>query len=111
MYKLQLILTIYFLFVVTNVFTQPARNQMPTVLKSVLTQAGSRAVSYEYANADGVVKTTKIQQTIGQNGAVGSSNISNHSVQQGFLNRVKLLNVDNTTVEFVETMDLIIRKP
>ena len=108
MYKLQLILTIYFLFVVTNVFTQPARNQMPTVLKSVLTQAGSRAVSYEYANADGVVKTTKIQQTIGQNGAVGLSNISNHSVQQGFLNRVKLLNVDNTTVEFVETMDLII---
>ena len=36
------------------------------------------------------------------------SSTTNQSVQQGFLNRVKLLNVNNTTVEFVETMDLIL---
>ena len=108
MYKLKLILTICFLFSVTNVFTQQEMNQHPTLVKSVLTTAGSRAVSYEYTDTNGVVKTTKIQQSIGQNGVVGLSSTTNQSVQQGFLNRVKLLNVNNTTVEFVETMDLII---
>ena len=69
---------------------------------------GSRAVSYTHTDASGIVRTTKIQQSIGQNGVVGLSKTMNHSIQQGFLNRVKLLNVNNTTVEFVETMDLIL---
>jgi len=108
MYRFQLVLTICFLFVANILLAQESLFQPPTVLKSVLTQAGSRAVSYEYTDTNGVVKTTKIQQSIGQNGVVGLSSTTNQSVQQGFLNRVKLLNVNNTTVEFVETMDLII---
>lgn len=108
MYKHQLIFVICFLFSVTNGFTQEGINQSPTVIKSVLTQAGSRAVSYTHTDASGIVRTTKIQQSIGQNGVVGLSSTTNQSVQQGFLNRVKLLNVNNTTVEFVETMDLIL---
>ncbi len=31
-----------------------------------------------------------------------------HSVQQGFLNRFRSLNINNSTVEFVELMDLIV---
>ena len=108
MYRFQLIFAICFLFVANILLAQESLFQSPTVLKSVLTTAGSRAVSYEYTDTNGVVKTTKIQQSIGQNGVVGLSSTTNQSVQQGFLNRVKLLNVNNTTVEFVETMDLII---
>ncbi|MDG1394574.1 MAG: T9SS type A sorting domain-containing protein [Flavobacteriaceae bacterium] len=93
-------------FVLTDLVCQESLNSTPSVIKSVLTTAGSRAVSYNYTASDGRVMTTKIQQSIGQNGAVGLSNTTNNTVQQGYLNRVKLLNVDNTTVEFVETMDL-----
>ena len=96
------------LFLATNLFSQEVINQSPQLIKSVLTQAGSRTVSYEYTDETGVIRTTKIQQSIGQNGIVGLSKISRNSVQQGFLNRVRVFNVDNTTIEFVETMDLII---
>ena len=47
MYRFQLILTICFLFVANILLAQESLFQPPTVLKSVLTQAGSRAVSYE----------------------------------------------------------------
>ena len=83
-------------FVLTDLVCQESLNSTPSVIKSVLTTAGSRAVSYNYTASDGRVMTTKIQQSIGQNGAVGLSNTTNNTVQQGYLNRVKLLNVDNT---------------
>ena len=102
------VITFCLVFIITDLFSQESQNTSPTVIKSVLTTAGSRAVSYNYTASDGRVMTTKIQQSIGQNGVVGLSNTVSHSVQQGYLNRVKLLNVDNTTDEFVETMDLII---
>ena len=83
-------------------------SQAPLIVKSALTQSGSRAVSFEHTDANGVLKITKVQQSIGQNGMVGLSKTPNHSVQQGYLNRIRTLNINNTTVEFIELMDLVI---
>ncbi len=108
-HNIHYIITICFLFLANILLSQELLFQSPVVVKSVLTSAGSRAVSHQYTDATGVERTTKIQQSIGQNGVVGLSNTSNHSIQQGYLNRFKLLNVDNSTsVEFVETRDLMI---
>ena len=82
--------------------------QAPLLGKSVLTQSGSRAVSFSHVDPDGIVIKTKIHQTIGQNGVVGLSKSAALPVQQGFLNRFRSLNINNSTVEFVELMDLIV---
>ena len=76
MYKRQLILVICFLFSETNGFTQAGINQSPTVIKSVLTQSGSSNVVFKYTDLTGIIKTTTVQQSIGQRGVVGLSNTS-----------------------------------
>jgi len=97
------------MFSVTHhVFTQELISQSPKLIKSVLTQAGSSTVSYEYADASGVQRTTRIQQSIGQHGTVGLSKTSLSSIQQGFLNHLKTIKIDNPSDEFVEIFDLII---
>ena len=96
------------LFLATNLFSQDVINQSPQLINSVLTQAGSRAVSYEYTDETSVIRTTKIQQSIGQNGIVGLSKTSLNSVQQGFLNHIKTLKIDNPTDEFIETKEMFI---
>ena len=58
---------------VTNVISQVLISQSPKLIKSVLTQAGSSTVSYEYPDASEVFRTTTIQQSIGQHGTVGLS--------------------------------------
>lgn len=106
MYKRQLILVICFLFSVTNGFTQAGINQSPSVIKSVLTHAGSSNVVFKYSDLTGKIKTTTVEQSIGQRGVIGLSNTSLSSVQQGYLNNVKLFEIDNTGPNFVETIDL-----
>jgi len=102
-------LVVFFvMLLITSAFSQELISQSPKLVKSVLTQVGSSTVSYEYSDASGVIKTTKIQQSIGQHGTVGLSKTSLSSVQQGFLNQIKTLKVNNPTSEFVETMDLSI---
>jgi len=91
---------------VTNVFSQELISQSPKLVKSVLTQAGSSTVSYEYSDASGVLKKTNVRQSIGQHGTVGLSKTSLSSVQQGFLNHLKTIKVDNPDSEFVETFGL-----
>lgn len=91
---------------VTNVSAQEVLSQSPKLIKSVLTHAGSSTVSYEYSDNSGVLKTTKIQQSIGQQGVVGMSKISSGSIQQGYLNHLKIIKVDNPDSEFVETFEL-----
>jgi len=83
--------------------------QRQKLTKSVLTSGGSRTVSLAYLDAQGVLKKTKIQQSIGQTGVVGLTTTALNSVQQGFLNHVKVFNIDNTSAtEFVENLDLSI---
>ena len=103
-FSFTLFLSIYIIILDSNTLI----SQAPLLAKSVLTQSGSRAVSFSHINPNGVVIKTKIQQTIGQNGVVGLSRSASHSVQQGFLNRTKTLNFNNSTVEFIELMDLIV---
>ena len=83
-------------------------SQAPLLAKSVLTQSGSRSVSLSHTDINGVLVTTKVLQSIGQNGLVGFSRSTSHSVQQGFLNRTKTLNFNNSMVEFIELIDLIV---
>jgi hypothetical protein len=81
--------------------------QSSRLVKSVLTSGGSSTVSMAYLDAQGVLKKTRIQQSIGQSGVVGLSTTALNSVQQGFLSRVKVFNINNTTAtEFVENLDL-----
>ena len=93
---------------VMNVCSQELIYQSPKLIKSVLTRAGSNTVTYECSDISGAIRTTKVQQSIGQNGTVGLSKTSLSSVQQGFLNRMKTVNVDNTESEFVEIVKLSI---
>jgi len=72
-HNIQSIIAICFLFLTNILLPQESLFQSPTVVKSVLTSAGSRAVSHQYTDATGVERTTKIQQSIGQNGVVGLS--------------------------------------
>ncbi len=97
----------FVMFSVTNVFSQGLISQSPKLIKSVLTHAGSSTVSYEHSDASGITRTTSVRQSIGQHGTVGLSNTSLSSVQQGFLNRINTLKVDNTNSEFVKTFDLL----
>lgn len=106
-FKMKFITALYLLFSVNNVFAQELISQSPKLIKSVLTQAGSSTVSFEHSDASGVVRTTHVRQSIGQHGTVGLSNTSLSSVQQGFLNRINTLKVDNTNSEFVKTFDLL----
>lgn len=94
------------IFSVDKVLAQALISQSPKVNKSVLTQAGSSSVSYGYLNSSGVIKTTNIRQSIGQSGVVGLSKTSLSSVQQGFLNHIKTIKVDNPKDEFVEVRSL-----
>jgi len=96
------------LFSVDTVLTQNLVNESPKLIKSVLTQAGSSNVTYQYTDISGTLKTTKIQQSIGQRGVVGLSNTSLSAVQQGYLNHVKVFKVDNTDSEFAATIDVSI---
>jgi hypothetical protein len=81
--------------------------QSSRLVKSVLTSGGSRTVSLAYLDAQGTLRKTQIQQSIGQSGVVGLSTTALNSVQQGFLSRVKVFNINNTTAtEFVENLDL-----
>ena len=100
------IIMFFTIFSAANLFSQDVVNQSPSLVKSVLTQAGSSTISYEYTDETGVIKTTKVQQSIAQSGVVGGVNTSQSSVQQGFLNHIKVLKIDNTDVDFIETVDL-----
>ena len=105
----QMYVIIFFTFFsVPNMFSQQSISQSPKLIKSVLAQVGSSTVSYKYTDSSAAIVTTIVQQSIGQSGAVGLASTSNHSVQQGYLNNFRTFNIDNTTVEFVETMDMII---
>ena len=95
-------------FSVDKMSAQRLVSQSPKLIKSVLTQAGSSNVTYQYTDVAGTIKTTKIQQSIGQRGVVGLSNTSLSAVQQGYLNNVKVFKIDNTDTEFVETIDVSI---
>ena len=103
-FSFTLFLTIYVIMLDSNTLI----SQAPLLAKSVLTQSGSRSVSLVHTDINGVLVTTKVLQSIGQNGVVGFSRSTSHSVQQGFLNRTKTLNFNNSTVEFIELMDLVI---
>ena len=98
----------FVMFSVTNVFSQGLISQSPKLIKSVLTHAGSSTVSYEHSDASGITRTTSVRQSIGQHGTVGLSNTSLSSVQQGFLNRINTLKVDNTNSEFVRNVRSVI---
>lgn len=100
------IVIFFVMLLITSAFSQELLSQSPKLIKSVLTQSGSSTVSYNYSDASGIMRTTNVQQSIGQHGTVGLSKTSLSSVQQGFLNRVKTLKVDNPDSEFVETFDL-----
>ena len=41
-------------------------SQAPLIVKSALTQSGSRAVSFEHTDANGILKITKVQQGLTQ---------------------------------------------
>ena len=97
-----------YLLLIFNLSAQEVISQSPELVKSVLNQVGSSTVSFEYLDNSGVLKTTKVQQSIGQQGVVGLSKISSSSVQQGFLNYLKTIMVDNPDSEFVETYDLFV---
>ena len=100
------LIVFFVMFSVDKVSTHNVISQSPKLVKSVLTQAGSSNASYDYTDLTGTIKTTKIQQSIGQRGVVGLSNTSLSSVQQGFLNHIKVLKIDNTDINFIETVDL-----
>ena len=101
---------IVFLFIssVTSVFTQELISQTPILVKSVLTHTGSSTVSYEYLDTSAVLRTTRVQQSIGQHGTVGLSKTSLSSVQQGFLNHLNTIQLINPNDEFVELFKLSI---
>lgn len=109
-YKLHLLRNgLIILFAVSSVDIVSAQelvSQSPKLIKSVLTQAGSSNVTYDYLNSLGMVKTTNVRQSIGQNGIVGLSKTSVSSVQQGFLNHIETIKINNPTDEFVEVRSL-----
>ena len=96
------------LFLVLFSVDKVSSQHTPKLIKSGLTQVGSSNVTYQYTDVAGTIKTTKIQQSIGQRGVVGLSNTSLSAVQQGYLNNVKVFKIDNTDSEFVETIDVSI---
>ena len=101
--------TLYLLLIsIFNLSAQELISQSPKLIKSVLTQAGSSTVSFEYSDASGVLRTTNVQQSIGQHGTVGLSKTSSNSIQQGFLNYLKTIKVDNPDSEFVEIFNLTV---
>lgn len=98
--KIHVFVLLLIVCLLDKVSAQELISQSPNLIKSVLTQTGSSTVSYDYINAYGVLITTNIKQSIGQNGVVGLSKTSTGSVQQGFLNYIKTIKVDNPTESF-----------
>jgi len=107
-FDMRYLIILFLIFLVDKMLAQTSiiENQSTKLIKSVLTQVGSSNVIYDYTDAAGTTKTNKVQQSIGQNGVVGLSKISINSVQQGFLNNIKVYKIDNTNSDFVETINL-----
>ena len=76
--------------------------QSSRLVKSVLTSGGSSTVSMAYLDAQGVLKKTRIQQSIGQSGVVGLSTTALNSVQQGVLKSGTRRQMLATTTIFLE---------
>jgi len=100
-YSVLFIVLLFATHVYAQNFTQPQK-----LTKSVLTSGGSRTVSLAYLDAQGTLRKTRIQQSIGQTGVVGLSTTALNSVQQGFLSRVKVFAIDNSATEFIKNLDL-----
>ena len=64
------IVVFFAIFSIENAATQNTNNQSYKLVKSVLTQAGSSSVTYNHTDERGLVITTKVKQSIGQNGVV-----------------------------------------
>ncbi|MFI1770606.1 T9SS type A sorting domain-containing protein [Thalassobellus citreus] len=69
------------------------------IIKSTLTCVGSSSISLKNQT-----KAYFIQQSIGQSGIIGLKVTNKISAQQGFLNHIKLITVNNPTVSIKETI-------
>lgn len=105
-FDIRYFIVVLIVFSADKVSAQNLVSQSPKLIKSVLTQAGSSNATYDYTDVVGIIKTTKVQQSIGQRGVVGLSNTSLSAVQQGYLNNVKVFEIVSTDPNFVETIDL-----
>ena len=89
------ILPLLFLFV-CNVYSQ----QIISIQKSTITSVGSSTI---YNNK------YSVQQSIGQTGIIGKSDVNAISVQQGFLTNSIYFKIDNSVNEvFEESLDFVI---
>ncbi|WP_343330079.1 T9SS type A sorting domain-containing protein [Polaribacter staleyi] len=82
-----------------------AQKTNPTILKSTITSVGSTSV-YPVFNSK---KNYEIQQSIGQSSIIGKKTTGKTTVQQGFLNHVKIFTINNSDLEIIdESLNLVI---
>jgi hypothetical protein len=74
--------------------------------RATITSVGSATT---YIDIQG--KSLEIQQSIGQSSIIGTQNIKRITVQQGFLNTVKVFNINNSNEDFIDTSLNIIISP
>lgn len=76
-----------------------------TVLKSTISTVGNTSL-YTLSNNK---KSYKIQQSIGQPSIIGTKNTSNATIQQGFLNNIKVFNINNSNIDIIDkSLNLVI---
>jgi hypothetical protein len=81
-----------------------SQNSKPTVLKATITTVGSTSV-YSVSNN----KSYEIQQSIGQSSIIGTKQITETNVQQGFLTNTKSFTVNNSNTDIIdESLELVI---
>ncbi|PQJ73282.1 T9SS type A sorting domain-containing protein [Polaribacter butkevichii] len=81
-------------------FSQQPTNKKYSLIKSTITTVGSSTV-YN--------KNYSVQQSIGQSSIIGKKNTGTTTVQQGFLNHVKIFTINNSDIEIIdESLNLVI---
>lgn len=85
---------------ICNVYSQQITNNKVSIRKSTITSVGSSTVyNSKYS----------IEQSIGQTGIIGKSDLNSISVQQGFLTNTIYFKIDNSVNEIVEeSLDFVI---
>jgi hypothetical protein len=95
------------LFIILVLFVIEAHSQHTklTILKSTISTVGSSSVYPISNNKIGY----KILQSIGQSSIIGTKSTNKINVQQGFLNNIKVFNINNTNTDIInKSLNLVI---
>jgi len=76
------------------------------IAKATITSIGSTTLNLKDQG-----ENLEIQQSIGQSSIIGTKNFNKTSVQQGFLNTIKIFDINNLDIDFIETSLIVVISP